>query len=102
MSESLVCTMTLTIISSFKVKLSMPAIGGSFTGLTVITTIAVSHKAGLPVSQTSYIIVSNPLKSIGGVYVMLSPFTTTAVTPCVEVPIIEVVKASPSTSVSLT
>ena len=59
LSRSFASTTATTPVSSGVDTKSSPASGGSFTSMTVIAMVAVSHR--LVSSQTSYTIVSGPL-----------------------------------------
>ncbi len=58
---------TITLSSGKEVISIGVNTGVSLTGCTVITTMAVSQRTGFPLSHTSYVIVSIPTKSVGGV-----------------------------------
>ena len=51
-SVSFTCTSIKALaVSSFKVTKSVTASGASLTGITVMNTVSVSHKLGMPLSQ---------------------------------------------------
>ena len=75
------------------------ATGLSFTGVMVITSCAVSHRLGDPLSHTLYVKVSLPVMFAFGVYVYV-PFALRLSVPLLVVVITENVKLSFSVSVS--
>ena len=67
-------TVVVTAVSSFVVKLSLPATGGSFTALTVIVRVSLSVSVPpvpvLPRSLVSIVSVTLPLKLADGLNVI--------------------------------
>ena len=102
---SLLKTGTVTLPSSGTVVSSASAVGTSFTELTVIVTVAVSHKTGkgTPLSQALYVKETTPLKFGFGVYVNVPSLFKTKVPFAVAVlPLSNViVSGSPLGSLSL-